>query len=271
MATTIISTPLNNYMGIPPVSSEAAANNVYFGSSYSYTPGAAATVPGGKGTSGRGTVTAVDEFHSLQDAYGWYGSLDEGGRQALEQVIAIKFQGMPYNKSWVRKTASEGVALSNFALQNGERISPLEALWRTYVDNDTSLLSGMGGGAGGAGGGGAGGGGGGGGYTGPVASVNLTDPGTAKTLINNALSTYLGRKASSKEVQRFTTALNESEMQNPTISNRTPSSSVTTGGFNPATFAEEYAQAEEGAAEYQAATTFLDTFISTLKNPVQVV
>jgi hypothetical protein len=44
---------------------------------------------------------------------------------------------------------------------------------------------------------------------------------------------------------------------------------VTTGGFNPSTFAEDYAQGMEGAAEFQAATTYLDAFINALRPVVQ--
>jgi hypothetical protein len=80
------------------------------------------------------------------------------------------------------------------------------------------------------------------------------------------------------EQNSFLKALNVQEKRNPTV---TKSTSVTTpqgqgksmvesetmsqGGFNPSTFAQEYAQGMEGAAEYQAATTLLDTFIGSLK------
>ena len=40
--------------------------------------------------------------------------------------------------------------------------------------------------------------------------------------------------------------------------------STTTGGFDPAVFAEEYAQGQEGAGEYKAATSLLDTFIKSI-------
>ena len=81
---------------------------------------------------------------------------------------------------------------------------------------------------------------------------------------------YLGRKANAKETARFTAALNQAEMRNPTVTTATQSSATTVGGFNPSTFAEEWAASQEGSGEYQAATTFLDAFMGALGNPAKV-
>lgn len=114
-----------------------------------------------------------------------------------------------------------------------------------------------------------GGGGGGGGGTSVSTQMRLTDPQTARGLVNNALSTFLGREADPKEQQAFLKALNVQERMSPTVTTTTAggggATSVTTGGFNPSTFAEDWARGQEGSAEFQAATTFLDTFIQTLK------
>jgi hypothetical protein len=71
-------------------------------------------------------------------------------------------------------------------------------------------------------------------------------------------------------------ALNAVEKRSPSVTksvstttpgvgtSRTESETSSRGGFNPSTFAEEYAQGQEGAAEFQAATTLLDTFIGSL-------
>jgi len=107
--------------------------------------------------------------------------------------------------------------------------------------------------------------GGGGGGPSTFRQVRLTDPQGARTLIDSALEQYLGRKATAKEQREFLKALNVQEARNPTVTTSGAGSSVTTGGFNPATFAEEYAQGMEGSAEFQAATTFLDSFINALK------
>ena len=119
--------------------------------------------------------------------------------------------------------------------------------------------------------------GGGGGAGGPSyakqTSVNLTDPATARGLIDDALGSYLGRKATSKEQQAFLKALNIQEQASPTVTEQvttrsgarsSSTQSKTTGGFNPATFAEEYAAGTEGAGEFQAATSLLDTFIKAI-------
>lgn len=103
-------------------------------------------------------------------------------------------------------------------------------------------------------------------------SVRLTDPSTARGLIDQALGNFLGRAADPQEQKAFLKALNVQERQNPTVTRQTTvsgggsssSTSSTVGGFNPSTFASEYAAGQEGAGEFQAATSLLDTFISSL-------
>ena len=103
-------------------------------------------------------------------------------------------------------------------------------------------------------------------------SVRLTDPSTARGLIDAALGNFLGRAADPQEQKAFLKALNVQEKQNPTITRQTTvsgggsssSTSNTVGGFNPSTFASEYAAGQEGAGEFQAATSLLDTFIGAL-------
>jgi hypothetical protein len=119
-----------------------------------------------------------------------------------------------------------------------------------------------------------------------TSTVDLTDPGTAENLVDQALTQYLGRKASDKEVANFRRALAANERANPrTVSQGTTTtrtkdgkevtetSSATVergGGFNPSQFAQDWAEEKQGVAEYQAATTFLDSFIGSLKNPLEV-
>jgi hypothetical protein len=86
------------------------------------------------------------------------------------------------------------------------------------------------------------------------------------------LGNFLGRAADPQEQKAFLKALNVQERQNPTVTRQTTvsgggsssSTSSTIGGFNPSTFAKEYAAGQEGAGEFQAATSLLDTFISSL-------
>jgi hypothetical protein len=111
-------------------------------------------------------------------------------------------------------------------------------------------------------------------------SISLTDSGTANQIINRALSAHLGREASDLEQRRFLKALNVMERRNPTISKTTGyadgkgnqnSKTITTGGFNQADYADRFAKSQEGYAEFQAGTTYLDMFMKALENPTRVI
>jgi len=103
-------------------------------------------------------------------------------------------------------------------------------------------------------------------------SINLTDPSSARALVNKSINDYLGRKATEKEQAEFLKALNAQEKASPTVTTQTTTAggsssttkSKTVGGFNASTFAEEYAAGQEGAGEFQAATSLLDSFIGAL-------
>ena len=145
--------------------------------------------------------------------------------------------------------------------QFGVKISPLEAYdwWKKKTGGIYASATGTGG---------AGGGGGGGGVAAPTKRVNLTDPDTAEQLVNSALETYLGRRANAKEIDAFRGALRKKEIRNPTEVDIQGDTAITKGGVSPTVQAEKFAMAQEGAAEYQASTTLLDTFIQSIKNPV---
>lgn len=110
-------------------------------------------------------------------------------------------------------------------------------------------------------------------------SVSLTDNDTAHAVLDQALSTYLGRRASEDELSSFVNSLHKHERKNARVTTTTAttgggstsSSSVTRGGSNSQQYAVDYARAQEGSAEYQAATDFMDEFISAIKNPMDVV
>jgi len=142
--------------------------------------------------------------------------------------------------------------------RNGQKISPLNVLEsqiEAYSQMTGDSASGRGGG---------------GGRQAPTKAVNLTDPGTAKTLLNQSLEQYLGRQATPEETEKFTKALGVAEMKSPTDTTIQNGMVVRSGGFNPATFAQDYAAGMEGSGEYQAVTSVLDTFISSLANPVRL-
>lgn len=90
--------------------------------------------------------------------------------------------------------------------------------------------------------------------------IDLTNPSDAKVLADQALNTYLGRAANEEETSAFMSALNKVERQNPVIT--TPSSR--SGGVNNAQVAKEFAQSQEGAAEYLASTQYMDWFMEKM-------
>lgn len=121
--------------------------------------------------------------------------------------------------------------------------------------------------------------GGGGSYSTVNRVVSLTDEGTARRLLNTALTGYLGRSATDDENRAFLKALNVQERENPSITKTTGYSSgrnttqeqMVTGGMDKNDFADRFAKSQQGYAEYQAATTYLDAFIGALKDTSRVV
>lgn len=187
-----------------------------------------------------------------------YASLpEEQAKQVRQRMDAYYGEGR-WNASYLENFLGRAVDISAAALKRGERVPVINALDQVLANFATEQ-----------GGGGAGGGGG--GAPRITATINLTDPGTAETLIDQALQGYLGRKASEKEIAQFRKALTKAEMGAPRESDIEGTTQITSGGFNPSTFAQQYAEGMEGAAEYQAATTFLDAFIDSLGARVDVV
>ena len=255
MASTV-STPLNDALGLPRITPQAASQGVYMGSRYTYQAGSQAP------------VTREDTFVPTGDVWGAYASLSPEASKTLVQIMNAKAGKRSWNPEELKGLFSDGVLASNYIVsQTGEAVDPIEALARFYLDGQE--VPGMGqrdaGGGAGAGAGGAGGG----GYSGPITQTRLTDTVTAESLLDKSLKDYLGRAATDKEKSAFVKSLNRYEAENPTVTTPTgPGGSVTTGGAQPSVFAEQYARGQEGAAEYGAATTYFDAFLGALKNPV---
>jgi len=250
---TSVSTPLNDRFGLPKITSQAAAGQVYMGSNYNYQAGAAEM--------GQNPISVTDRFIPTEDVWGGYMSLPQEQKNTLIEIMNVKAGGRSWNPEELKGLWADGVLASNYAVRYaGERLSPLDALRRFYLYGEQvagiseERRSGRGGG---------------GGYSGPVTQTRLTDPTTAESLLNTSLKNYLGRAATGREKSEFLKALNRYEAQNPTVTTPMgPGGSVTTGGAQPTVFAEQFAQSQEGAAEYQAATTYLDAFLGSLGNPV---
>lgn len=251
------STPLNDRLGIPPITKAAAAQGVYMGTTYSYTQGT-------KGSSARDTVRAEDVFVPMEEAWGGYAALPPESYNELVKIMNAKAGSRPWNPEELKGLWSDGIYASNYIVrQTGRRVSPIEALRDFYIrGKDVAGLAREDPGGGGGGGGG-------GGYAGPITQTRLTDPTTAEGLLDTSLKNYLGRAATKKEKSEFLRALNKYEAENPTVTTPMgPGGSVTTGGAQPTVFAEQFAQAQEGVAEYGAATTYFDAFLGALGNPV---
>ena len=183
----------------------------------------------------------------------------------VQKVMDIAEQRYGYRPSEIQgfnSTWEYLVGLSkDIELNDGVAVQPLDAYdyWRKTrgVTADTFA-----GGANGAGGGGGG----------PTASrtetVDFTDPMSAKTIVNQTLSSYLGRTATDQEYNAFASALRAAEEANPTITESQSSISggvarQTTqreGGMNAQSFADAWARGQEGSAEYNAATNLMKAF-----------
>jgi hypothetical protein len=116
-------------------------------------------------------------------------------------------------------------------------------------------------------------------------SLNLTDPDSARAIINGALSKYLGRDATDEEITAYTQALNESERKSPVVTTTdtttsydsqgrpttTVNASSQKGGVSDAQanqMATDRAQALPDYGAYQAATTYASALFQALGAPV---
>lgn len=110
-------------------------------------------------------------------------------------------------------------------------------------------------------------------------SVTLTNESTARGLLNQTLARFLGRTSTAEEQAKFLKALNVEEKANPTRTNQsgftsggnTTQNINTSGGYSREDFADRFAKSQEGYAEYQTATTYLDAFIEALENPTRLI
>jgi hypothetical protein len=251
------------------------AGQVYIGSQYG--------APGGQYSGGAGQVPIPrNVFYDVAAVKSNYNLLSADAHAALAAQAAAAQGRSSVPDSWVHTHYEKMVDLAaQIQNQYGARVTPLDAYdWYRQNIGATGSYGAK------SGGGGSGGGGGGGGSGGvstshsTSTSLNMTDPDTARGLVDQALSQYIGRKATTQEQQAFMQALKVHEQKNAgttttdstTVSDgsgnsNTTSSSTGTGGFNAQQFAQEYAAGNKGAAEYQAATTYLDEFIKTISQP----
>lgn len=145
------------------------------------------------------------------------------------------------------------------------RWSPWDALDRMW-----KMYSKSGGGAGG----------GGSSFSNVSTQIHLTGKDEANATLDSALSSLLGRTATDAEKKKFLASLNAAERANPTVtrssgstsaSGSSSSTSSTTGtSVSAAARAQDFAMNEEGFAEYQVATTYMDAMLEALSSPVRL-
>lgn len=125
----------------------------------------------------------------------------------------------------------------------------------------------------------------GGAYTGPSTTVyetdqvDLTNPTTAREVLDGAIGQYLGRSPDKKEYDRFLATLNGFEEDSPNYSKQTRKSSgsgnpsfqtvdtdtETSGGVRPSQVAKEFAKRDEQYQETTMETKGIQTFLDMLK------
>ena len=109
-----------------------------------------------------------------------------------------------------------------------------------------------------------------------ISSVDLTDPQSAKAIVNDVLAQALGRAALPEEMSQFLGTLSAAERANPTVTSTTYSdgdavSSTTSGGLGAAGARQtllESAQAKPDYGAYQAATLYFDALSQAVQSPV---
>jgi hypothetical protein len=111
-------------------------------------------------------------------------------------------------------------------------------------------------------------------------TVQLTDPMSAKALVNSVLARALGRDANPEELAAFTQALNGAESASPSVTNYTSvfengeqvsQDSTTTGGLSAAGAEQVLVDRAKGSKDYgayQAATTYFNALTEAIQSPV---
>lgn len=190
-----------------------------------------------------------------------YTMLSDAEQKQVLDLTASYYSGMPWQFSWIEKRWAKAVTTANKRLMlYGEKVTPFEVYDRMIAHEaamDAEKNASGGGGYGGYGGGGYGGG-------ATQSTIRLTSPTDARVILNQAMRQYLGRDASGDEISKFVKLLNTQERANPIVQTFEGDTALQYGGFNPQTFAEDFARSQDGASEYGAATSFLDALIGAL-------
>lgn len=244
-------------LGIDP----NATDKVYIGAGYAPYTG---------GTPTGGYAKPQDRYAPIEAAAGGWAALSpQAQRKIYDDAIAVYGHEKVPALNMASFYADTVRAAYQVQRSTGRKVTPLN-YWDYYRQTGGPGLNayGSGGGAGGAGG--------------PTTTVSvteqvqLTNPDTARGLVEDALGRSLGRRPTDKEYQNFMRALGAREEAQPFVTETvtrtggggatrsTRTRSRTTGGTTPSQFAEEWAAAQEGAAETEVATEAYDALIEML-------
>lgn len=245
-------------LGIDP----NAQDKVYIGSDY-------AQYTGGTPTGGYGKPQ--DRYAPVEAAAAGWASLSPKARDKIYNDAVRYYRGQTDIASYLPGFYADTVrAAHQVQRSTGLKVTPLN-YWDYYTQTGGQGLAGGPGGGRGAGGAG-----------GPTTTVTvseqvqLTNPDTARGLVEDALGRTLGRRPTDKEYSNFMRALSAREEAAPIVTESvtttggggatrsTRSRSRTTGGTTPTQFAEEWAAGQEGAAETEVATEAYDALIEML-------
>lgn len=209
------------------------------------------------GSVGATAVDIVKDSRIVED----YTMLSDEEQTRVINLVDRYYEGMPWTFSWIDNRWKDAVDRANKRLLlYGEKITPFEVFDRMIASErakDDERRS-TGGGGGFYGGGGFGGGGGG------SATIRLTNATDARIILNQAMTQYLGRQSTAAEIDKFVKALNTQERAAPVTTLVDGDLVVQEGGFNPSTFAEDFARSMSGSTEYQAVTGLLNALIGEL-------
>ena len=248
-----LTSPLAQRWGVGATTG-APSGSIYIGQDYT------APYTGGTPTGGYGT----SEFVPVDAAAGGWASLSASAQQKIYNDALAYYGRKTIPTSYLDSFYADTVRSAYQVQQStGLKVTPLD-YWDYYRQSGGPGIGA--GGAGGAGGGGPK------TTTSTSETVNLTDPDTARGLIESAIGSELGRRPTEKEYANFMNVLTARAEASPSVSKTTTTSGTgfstskgkTQGGFNAQQIAKEYAGAQEGAAETAAATTGFDAFISLI-------
>jgi hypothetical protein len=211
------------------------------------------------------TDETLDEGSARNLIYAWYGT--DKFSQWAQTLMSLGIIGEDEQSDIQALSAvwNDAVDLSIAMSVNGRKVSPWDAV-KALAESKSYKAAG------------------GGSFTGTrtstSTSIDLTDPATAKAIVNDALSQRLGRAATEEELATLRGVLNAAERAAPTVTTSSTTyqdgdavsqSSTTSGGLTGAgrqqLILDEAMQKPEYGA-YQAATTYFNALMQAVQSPV---